>query len=83
MPQFTREQWNEIYAVRERLAQYKNKVQPYPAYPEPQEEVPQPQEVIHWHSSMGRQEHDLLEQLKLKSDWLEKELKKRKPRGQY
>jgi len=39
-PNFTREQWREIDDARDRLATYKNKIQPYPALSEEKEVLP-------------------------------------------
>ncbi len=85
---FSPEQWREIYEARARLEAYKNKVQPYPAYPE--EDTPPKLQVVEHivrHSQMGKQEFDLLQQTALKADFLEKKvnelLVRRKPKGQY
>lgn len=84
---FTEEQWREIYAARARLEAYRNKIQPYPAYPNHDEThqdkqgAGQPREVIHRTSNMGRAEFILLQQTARKADWLEKKLlEKEKPR---
>jgi len=74
-PRFTKKQWGEIYAVRSRLEAFKNKIQPYPAYPdEIQEPKPQVVEHIVRHSNMGNKEFDLLQQTALKVSYLDQKL---------
>lgn len=86
--QFNKETWREIYEVRARLEAYRDKIQPYPAYPdEPTEPAPQVVEHIHRFSDMGSKEFDLLQQTALKTQYLDGKLTellaKRKPRGKY
>lgn len=72
---FSKEQWQEIDEARARLQAYRNKIQPYPAYPdEPLEPEHKVVEHIVRHSQMGAKEFDLLQQTARKLEYLEKKL---------
>ena len=71
--QFSKEAWDEIYVARARLAAIKDKIQPYPAYPEESQQESRPQVVEHIHrtSNMGAKDFDLLQQTALKTQYLD------------
>jgi len=73
MQKLTDEQMIEICRSRERLREYRDKIQPYPAYPLTVPEPPQEQVIVHRHSNMGKQEYDLLQQTALRlTHWEDK-----------
>ena len=56
------DQMIEIGRARERLAAYRDKIQPYPVLEGEPGAKPQVQTVVHRHSNMGKKEFDLLQQ---------------------
>tara|TARA_Y100000310_G_scaffold149385_1_gene148661 strand:- start:1840 stop:2112 length:273 start_codon:yes stop_codon:yes gene_type:complete len=86
VPNFTKEQWNEIYAARARLAVIKAKVEIYPAYPESvpdEQQAPRKVEHIHRYSDMSNKDFSELKQVRRKVDWLEKQLRECSNKKEY
>ena len=71
---FTEEQWVEIYRVRSQLEAYRDKIQPYPAYPESENGTHTPEHItkIYTHLSIDKKALEL--QKRIVS--LEEEIKK-------
>ena len=86
MPNFTKEQWNEIYATRARLAVIKAKVEIYPAYPESvpdEQQAPRKVEHIHRYSDMSNKDFRDLQQLKGQVKYLQGKLQERSNKKEY